>query len=41
VRYLEGKWREWTEWMVETPRDADAAFIGFCRKWLEKHGRPD
>jgi len=37
VRYLEGEWREW---IVEPPRDADAAFIGFCRKWFEKRGRP-
>jgi hypothetical protein len=31
---------EWREWIVEPPRDADAAFIGFCRKWFEKRGRP-
>ena len=37
VRYLEGEWREW---IVEPPRDADAAFVGFCRKWFEKRGRP-
>lgn len=27
-------------WMIEPPRDADAAFIGFCRKWSERHGIP-
>ncbi|WP_405402756.1 replication initiator protein A [Paracoccus sp. Ld10] len=37
VRYLEGEWRGW---IVEPPRDADAAFTGFCRKWFEKRGRP-
>lgn len=37
VRHLEGEWRDW---IVEVPRDADAAFIGFCRKWFEKRGRP-
>jgi plasmid replication initiation protein len=37
VRYLEDEWRDWT---VEPPRDADAAFVGFCRKWFEKRGRP-
>lgn len=37
VYYLETEWRSW---MSEPPRDADAAFIGFCRKWFEKRGRP-
>jgi len=30
---------EWREWMTEIPRDADAAFVGFCRKWFERRGR--
>lgn len=38
IYYLE---QEWREWMVEPPRDADAAFIGFCRKWFEKRGSPN
>lgn len=37
VRYLE---REWRDWIVEAPRDADAAFIGFCCKWFDKRGKP-
>jgi hypothetical protein len=37
VRHLESEWREW---IVEPPRDADAAFVGFCRKCFEKRGRP-
>lgn len=37
VRYLESEWRDW---IVEAPRDVDAAFVGFCRKWFEKRGRP-
>ena len=37
VRFLE---REWRDWCVEPPRNADRAFIGFCRKWSEKRGRP-
>jgi hypothetical protein len=37
VYYLE---REWREWITEAPRDADAAFIGFCRKWAERRGLP-
>ena len=32
--------REWREWMTEPPRDADAAFIGFCRKVFERRGMP-
>lgn len=31
---------EWRDWIVEPPRDADAAFVGFCRKWFDKRGRP-
>ena len=30
----------WREWITEPPRDADAAFIGFCKKWYEKRGAP-
>lgn len=37
VYFLEQQWREW---MTEPPRDADAAFIGFCKKWFEKRGLP-
>lgn len=32
--------REWRDWIIEAPRDADRAFIGFCRKWFERRGRP-
>lgn len=32
--------REWRDWMTEPPKNADAAFIGFCRKWFERRGRP-
>lgn len=37
VHFLEQQWREW---ITEPPRDVDAAFIGFCRKWFEKRGAP-
>lgn len=37
VRYLETEWRDW---MQEPPRSPDAAFLGFCRKWFERRGRP-
>lgn len=35
--FLEG---EWLEWITEAPRDADAAFLGFCKKWYERRGPP-
>lgn len=37
VRTLELEWREWA---TEVPRDANAAFIGFCRKVYQKRGHP-
>jgi plasmid replication initiation protein len=37
VHFLEQQWREW---MTEPPRNADAAFIGFCKKWFETRGAP-
>ena len=35
IYYIE---REWREWLTEAPRSADAAFLGFCKKWYEKRG---
>lgn len=32
VHYLE---REWRSWLPETPRNPEAAFLGFCRKWVQ------
>ena len=26
--------REWRSWLPETPRNPEAAFLGFCRKWV-------
>lgn len=37
VCYLE---QEWRDWMTEPPRDADKAFLGFCKKWYERRGAP-
>ena len=37
VHALESEWRDW---IVEPPRQADRAFVGFCRKWFVRHGRP-
>lgn len=40
IYYLEGEWRSWLDMSgAEPPRNADLAFIGFCRKWFEKRGR--
>jgi plasmid replication initiation protein len=32
--------REWRDWITEAPRDPEAAFIGFCKKWFERQGSP-
>ena len=41
IRYLEGRWRAWvTETGKEVPRDPERAFLGFCKAWYEKRGRP-
>lgn len=44
IYYLEQEWRSWVAKMMADgmggPRDADAAFVGFCKKWFEKRGRP-
>lgn len=37
---IHGLEQEWRSWMTEPPRNADAAFIGFCRKWFERRGKP-
>ena len=35
---------EWCDWVAAqklgTPKNPDKAFLGFCRKWQEKRGRP-
>lgn len=33
VHFLE---QEWRSWLPETPRNPEAAFLGFCRKWVQK-----
>jgi plasmid replication initiation protein len=37
VYHLESEWRDW---ITEPPRNVDAAFVGFCRKWYERRGAP-
>lgn len=39
VYYLERVWRDWSAGK-EPPRNADAAFIAFCKKKYQKEGRP-
>lgn len=31
---------EWRAWIKEPPRYPDKAFLGFCRQWFKKRGRP-
>ena len=41
VRELEKTSRDWQAMSDnEPPRRPDAAFIGFCRKWYSRKGRP-
>lgn len=37
VRNIE---REWRGWVKTPPRDPNKAFLGFCKKWAAKRGRP-
>jgi len=37
VRVLEQEWRAWAS---EVPKNADAAFVGFCKKRFAEKGRP-
>lgn len=41
VYYLEERWRAWmADGGAEPPKHPDKAFLGFCRKWFERNGRP-
>ncbi len=41
VYYLEQEWRSWmADGGLDAPKHPDRAFIGFCKKWFEKRGRP-
>jgi plasmid replication initiation protein len=38
---LEQSWRSWmADGGLDAPKSPDRAFIGFCRKWFERRGRP-
>lgn len=30
---------EWRSWISEPPKNPDAAFLGFCKKWFETRGK--
>lgn len=36
-RYIEQEWRMWAK---EMPKNPEMAFLGFCKKWFERRGRP-
>lgn len=39
IYFLEQEWRGWmADGGLDAPKNADKAFIGFCRKWFEKRG---
>jgi len=44
VRVIEQDWRSWVadnvDQGMDPPRNADKAFVGFCRKWFERRGHP-
>ena len=37
IRFLENEWRAWSK---EPPKNADKAFLGFCRDYNNRHGAP-
>ena len=42
VYVLEQEWRIWMrDGGLDAPKSPDKAFVGFCRKWFEKRGRPE
>lgn len=41
IYHLEGVWKAWmSDGGLDAPKNPDRAFLGFCRKWFEKRGRP-
>ena len=40
VHFLEQEWRNWSAMSDAPIRNADGAFIGFCRRWFERKGQP-
>jgi plasmid replication initiation protein len=41
IYHLEQEWRTWmADGGLDAPKSPDKAFLGFCRKWFERRGRP-
>lgn len=40
VREIEKQWREWLGKKRQAPRQPERSFLGFCRTWQNRHGRP-
>ncbi|MFG5383626.1 replication initiator protein A [Yoonia sp. R2-816] len=41
IYLLESEWKGWMmDGGLDAPKNPDRAFVGFCRKWFEKRGRP-
>ena len=41
VYVLENEWRNWMiDGGLDAPKNPDKAFLGFCKKWFERRGRP-
>lgn len=41
VYVLESEWRLWmADGGLDAPKNPDKAFLGFCKKWFERRGRP-
>jgi plasmid replication initiation protein len=41
VYYLEQEWRQWmSDGGMDAPKSPGKAFVGFCRKWFERRGKP-
>ena len=39
IYHLEKEWRAWMSMGdMDPPRNPNKAFLGFCRKWYERHG---
>lgn len=41
IYHLENEWRNWmNDGGLDAPKNPEKAFVGFCRKWFERRGRP-
>ncbi|MFD2817262.1 plasmid replication initiator, partial [Paracoccus aerius] len=40
VRQIERQWRTWLGKKGEAPRSPERSFLGFCKSWQNKRGRP-